>query len=116
MQNEAFIFRPMQRSDIDSAMKLSDGEGWNQTEKDWQLFLENDGDICMVAESNNRVIGTTTAINYSNHVAWIGMVLVNKEYRGKGISKSLLNRVLKKLERCKSIKLDATPHGQQVYS
>ena len=115
MQNETFILRSMRPGDIDSAMKLSGAESWNQTKKDWQLFLENDGNICLVAESGNMVVGTTTAINYSNHVAWIGMVLVDKDYRGRGISTALLTHVLKKLERCKSIKLDATPAGQQVY-
>ena len=115
MQNETFIVRSMQPGDIDAAMKLSGAESWNQTKKDWQLFLEDDGNICLVAESGNIVVGTTTAINYSNHVAWIGMVLVDKDYRGRGISKALLTRILKKLERCKSIKLDATPAGQQVY-
>ncbi len=69
----------------------------------------------MVAECDNKVIGTTTAINYSNQVAWISMVLVDKEYRGQGVSKSLLATIFKKLESCKSIKLDATPAGQQVY-
>ena len=62
-----------------------------------------------------KIIGTTTAINYSNQVAWIGMVLVDKEYRGHGVSKLLLTDILKKLDSCKSIKLDATPEGQQVY-
>ncbi len=115
MQSGPFIFRSMQPGDIESALKLSEAEGWNQTSNDWQLFLENEGNICMVAESDHKVVGTTTAINYSNQVAWIGMVLVDKEYRGRGISKSLLTRVLRKLERCKSIKLDATPLGQNVY-
>ena len=115
MIKTAFILRPMELSDIGSTMKLSNAEGWNQTEKDWRLFMENDSNICMVAESGNKVAGTTTAINYSNHVAWIGMVLVDQEHRGRGISTSLLTHVLKKLEHCKSIKLDATPAGQKVY-
>ena len=105
----------MKPGDLGRAMALSTAEGWNQTEKDWKLFLENDGNICIVAESDSKVVGTTTAINYSNHIAWIGMVLVDKDYRGRGISKALLTSVLKNLERCKSIKLDATPAGQQVY-
>ena len=105
----------MEPSDIRDAMKLSNAEGWNQTENDWKLLIEIPENVCMVAECGNRVIGTTTAINYSNQVAWIGMVLVDKEYRGQGISKSLLTDVFKKLESCKSVKLDATPAGQQVY-
>ena len=115
MQETTFILRPMKLNDISEAMKLSMAEGWNQTEKDWKLFVENPGSVCMVAECDNKVIGTTTTINYSNQVAWIGMVLVDKEYRGHGVSKSLLAAIFKNLESCKSIKLDATPAGQQVY-
>ena len=115
MRKTDFILRPMQLSDIGDAMILSNAEGWNQTVKDWKLLIENPENVCMVAEYDNKVIGTTTAINYSNQVAWIGMVLVGKEYRGQGISKSLLTDVFKKLESCKSIKLDATPAGQKVY-
>lgn len=115
MQKTAFILRPMELSDIGSAMKLSNAESWNQTEKDWKLLVENPDNVCLVAECGNKVIGTTTAINYSNQIAWIGMVLVDKEYRGQGVSKSLLTKIFKKLEFCKSVKLDATLQGQQVY-
>jgi len=96
-------------------MKLSDAEGWNQTEKDWKLLIEGCENICLLAENGKQIIGTTTAINYSNQIAWIGMLLVAAEYRRQGVSKSLLTNILKKLEGCKSIKLDATPEGQQVY-
>lgn len=37
MRKLAFILRPMELSDIGSAMKLSNAEGWNQTEKDWKF-------------------------------------------------------------------------------
>jgi len=40
---------------------------------------------------------------------------VAKEYRGQGVSKLLLTNILKQLESFASIKLDATPAGQQVY-
>ncbi|HKH60680.1 MAG TPA: GNAT family N-acetyltransferase [Flavitalea sp.] len=110
-----FKLRQMQISDIGSAMKLSTAEGWNQTEKDWQLFIENRENACLVAESDKKVIATTTAINYSNRIAWIAMVLVDKEYRGRGVSKMLLEAILDKLQHCESIKLDATPAGRQVY-
>jgi len=115
MNLAAFILRPMQLSDIESGMKLSNAEGWNQTEKDWRLLIGNPENVCMLAEYDKKIIGTTAAINYSNQVAWICMVLVDREYRGHGVSKLLLNNILKKLESCKCVKLDATPEGQRVY-
>src|SRR6266487_5380214 len=115
MKNTSVSLRPMELNDIENAMKLSNAEGWNQTEKDWKLLIENPQNTCLIAEIDSKVIGTTTAINYSNEVAWIGMVLVDKEYRGLGVSKLLIENILKKLESCKSVKLDATPVGQQVY-
>lgn len=115
MEKTAFIVRQMEAGDIAGGMKLSGAEGWNQTEKDWKLFIENPSNVCMLAEHDKKIIGTTTAINYSNQVAWIGMVLVDKEYRGQGVSKSLLTAVFEKLVSCKSIKLDATVDGQRVY-
>jgi GNAT superfamily N-acetyltransferase len=105
----------MRPGDIVYAMKLSNAEGWNQTEKDWELLLENPENVCLLAESNKKIIGTTTAMNYANQIAWIGMVLVNKEWRGQGVSKLLLTNILKKLESFATIKLDATPAGQRVY-
>jgi ribosomal protein S18 acetylase RimI-like enzyme len=105
----------MQPGDVDSAIKLSTAEGWNQTEKDWKLFIETPGNVSLVAEADNKVIGTTTVMNYSNTVAWIAMVLVDREYRGRGVSKALLENTLEKLEQCASIKLDATAAGQGLY-
>lgn len=116
MINEPFTLRPMQLSDISCAMQLSVAEGWNQTESDWNLFIEHPQNICLVAVAGKKVIGTTAAINYSNAVEWIGMVLVDKAYRGIGVSTLLMKSILKKSTSFKSIKLDATPAGQAVYS
>jgi hypothetical protein len=102
-------------SDVADAMKLSDAEGWNQTKKDWKLLIEGPENICLLAESGKKIIGTTTAINYANQIAWIGMVLVAREYRRQGVSNSLLTNILKRVDGCKTIKLDATPAGQHVY-
>jgi hypothetical protein len=74
MTKTTFIVRPMELNDIESGMRLSRAEGWNQTEKEWKLLIENPENVCMAAEWDNKVVGTTTAINYSNKVAWIGMI------------------------------------------
>lgn len=102
-------------NDLDQALSLSNAEGWNQTEKDWRLLLENPLNTCLVAEHNNKIAGTATAINHSNEVAWIGMVLVDKSLRGQGAGKMLLKYIIDALKHIKSIKLDATPAGQPLY-
>lgn len=113
--NFTFRIRPMITNDLRQAISLSNSEGWNQTEKDWKLLLENSLNICIVAEYNNNVIGTTTALKHSNQVAWIGMVLVDKSFRGRGVGKMLLTNIIGALKNVESIKLDATPEGLPLY-
>jgi len=112
---ELLKIRKLLTKDIDKAMELVWAESWNQTCNDWNMFIEGALNICLAAEICGKLVATATAINYSNKVAWIGMVLVNKENRGKGISIVLLNALFKELKSCPSIKLDATPAGQHVY-
>ena len=112
---EDMTIRSMSMNDIEGGMRLSKAEGWNHAENDWRLFIANPDNVCLLAESENKIVGTTTAINYANDEAWIGMVLVDKNYRGLGISKALLSRMLEKLASFRSLKLDATAAGQPVY-
>lgn len=105
--------RPLQTDDMKAAMELSATEGWNQTAQDWKFLLEDPQNISVAAVAGDKVVGTTVALNYNGQLAWIGMVLVNKAYRGKGISKFLLQHVF---ESCKAaMKLDATALGEPVY-
>jgi ribosomal protein S18 acetylase RimI-like enzyme len=114
-ENSHIELRSLQLNDIVDCMLLSGTEGWNQTEKDWQLLKDNPHNICLVAESNNHIIGTATAMNYSDEIVWIGMMLVDRAFRGRGISKMLLSGLLSQLDSFRSVKLDATPAGLPVY-
>jgi GNAT superfamily N-acetyltransferase len=114
-ENPAIEIRQMHPDDIGKCLLLSAAEHWNQTETDWKILIYGPHNHCLVAESENRIVGTATAMNYSNIVAWIGMVLVDKDYRGKGIAKTLVSSLLNLLKSCRSVKLDATSAGQPVY-
>jgi GNAT superfamily N-acetyltransferase len=107
--------RPMGHLDLEAAMELKNAEGWNQTLSDWELFMENSPESCLVATHEDKVVGTVTGIIYENKVAWIGMMLVNKAYRGQGVSKKLMSTVIQSLHAAASVKLDATPAGYPVY-
>jgi predicted GNAT family N-acyltransferase len=114
-ESRSFIIRPMRTDDVGKALDLSMNEGWNQTLKDWELLLHNPDNVCIVAEKDQRVAGTATALNHGNKVAWIGMVLVDKSLRGQGAGKMLLESIIEKLRNVESLKLDATPAGEPLY-
>lgn len=115
MRPTSVEIKKMTLGDVEDAMQLVLSEGWNQTKDDWDLLINGSQNICLVAKIEGKLVATATAMNYSNKVAWIGMVLVSKENRGKGMSKVLLNSLFEGLKSCQSIKLDATPAGQSVY-
>jgi len=48
---------------------------------DWERFLITSPRGCFVMEDSNNVVGTAATICYENRFAWIGMVLVDPEYR-----------------------------------
>lgn len=107
--------RKMKLSDMDGLMKLKDEEGWNQLEKDWALLITYKESCNLVAVMDNRILGSVTALNYASRLAWIGMMLVDKDHRGRGIGKRLMLAVMDGLKGCESIKLDATPAGRPLY-
>lgn len=107
--------RQMKPTDMAALMQIKNSENWNQTEEDWLFLMKANPRLCLVAVFENQVIGTVTAINYQNKVAWIGMMLVARDFRGKGVSSLLLNTIIDKLKPCSSIKLDATLVGVPIY-
>lgn len=115
MNDLNFLVRPMLLTDLKPAMDLAKIEGWNQTVKDWMILVDNPLNTCLVAEYNSKIIGTATVINYSDLAGWIGMVLVDKDFRRQGVGRTLVTKILDKVHGFKSVKLDATPAGQPVY-
>ena len=109
--------RLLNRSDIAAGMVLKDFAGWNQTLADWERFLRASPTGCFAAEVDGKVVGTSTTIVYEGRFAWIGMVLVDPEYRSRGIGTRLLERAVEHLDelRVPTIKLDATPQGKPIY-
>jgi len=109
--------RVMTEQDIPAGLRLNTLAGWNQTAVDWRRFLDNSPDGCFVMEQGKRVVGTATTISYEDRFAWIGMVLVDPEFRKRGIGTQLLKKTVEYLDqrRVPTMKLDATPLGKPLY-
>jgi len=109
--------RTMTMADISAGLRLNQVAGWNQTAADWERFLIASPEGCFVAELEGQVCGTVTTITYENRFAWVGMVLVDPQHRGKGIGTRLLHAAIEHLDgrKLSTIKLDATPQGKPLY-
>lgn len=118
MRDVAPTLRLMQEQDLDRADLLRQSAGWNQQIADWLRLIRYQPHGCFVAEHQERILGTVTTTSYGNKLAWIGMMLVDVEYRRKGIGTALMQRALAHLRieaPVACIKLDATPAGRPVY-
>ena len=102
--------------DLRLGLRLSRQAGWNQTESDWLRFMNTEPEGCFVAELNGYSVGTTTICIFEN-VAWIAMVLVDKDARGQGVGTKLLKHSLDYLDgrKVETVRLDATRLGQPIY-
>jgi GNAT superfamily N-acetyltransferase len=109
--------RPLEFSDIIFADAIRAAAGWNQTPQDWQRFLTLSPEGCFLAECDGSKAGTATTLIYGGEVGWIGMVLVHPDFRRRGIGTALLTHCIEYLrsKAIRSIKLDATPAGREVY-
>jgi GNAT superfamily N-acetyltransferase len=113
----AMNLRTMTSDDIPAGMRLKGLAGWNQTPADWRCFLEGSPQGCFAAEIEGKLVGTAATIVYEQRFAWIGMVLVDPEFRGRGIGTRLLERTVEHLDGIgiATMKLDATPAGRPIY-
>jgi len=104
-------------ADIEEAFRLALAEGWNQTRDDWLRLLKHQPKGCFGAYCGERLVGTVTTSLYGNQLGWLGMMLVEREYRGRGIGGQLIAAALAyaRGEGISTIKLDATPVGQPLY-
>ncbi len=109
--------RRMTIDDLPLGLGLSRQAGWNQTESDWRRFMSMEPEGCFVAEFNGSPAGTTTTCVFGHQVAWIAMVLVDKNVRGRGIGTTLLKHALDYLSarKIETVRLDATPAGRPIY-
>ena len=104
--------RDMQESDIDFAKSLTDGENWGNSIEDWKRLMKIS--IPLIAVDGEQPLGVTTAFDYGN-LGMIGNVVVSSESRGKGVGKILLKEAMKRLESCKSVRVQSRMEVSSFY-
>lgn len=105
----------MTKADVDEGLRLCRASRWNQIGRDWVQFLDLDPGGAMVACRGDRVVGSVATVRYRPDLAWVAMVLVEPEERGRGIGRALLQQGLALVADVPVVGLDATPAGRPLY-
>jgi GNAT superfamily N-acetyltransferase len=106
--------RPLRADEIGAAQALVAEAGWNQTERDWQIFLDH-GAVRAIRTRDGDVVATAATLPYRGF-GWISMVLVTTAWRRQGLASMLLRGAIDDLVAAGLIPvLDATPAGRDVY-
>lgn len=105
----------LDESEVPAMLALSAEAGWNQTEDDWRIFLQQGRVFACRGETGGRPVATAAILPYGNF-AWISMVLVTASWRQKGLGTHLLRHCIAELQTLGCVPyLDATPAGENVY-
>jgi GNAT superfamily N-acetyltransferase len=108
-------FRDLTAAEVPAGLALCRRIGWNQTEADWRALLEPPS-VFRAAELGGRVVGTAGAVGYGRDLAWVCMVIVDPDARGRGLASRLVADVLDRVSGFAVVGLDATPQGRPVYA
>lgn len=102
---------------VDAATQISTSVGWNQTEADWRRLLELFPTTCFGGWVDDSLVATSTLATYDDRVGWIGMVLVDDQYRHRGYGSSIFETALETGQSAglETIGLDATDAGRNIY-
>jgi GNAT superfamily N-acetyltransferase len=112
------LLRNFTANDLPALMSLSSQANWNQTEEDWLRISQLEPEGCFGLEADGRLAATATTYCYGEDLAWIGMVLTDPAYRGRGFARALMEEAMAFARRrgVRWMKLDATDMGRPLYS
>ena len=98
---------------IEGAVALSRQENWPHRPQDWQMALQlSSGAVAL--DDQGRVTGTILVTLYGTDCAMINMVIVDRNVRGKGLGRRLMEQAFD-LAGGRPLRLVATADGMPLY-
>lgn len=113
MQQGEMKIQDFGQDHIEGAVALSRQENWPHRPQDWQMALQvSSGAVAL--DEQGRVTGTILVTPYGVDCAMINMVIVDRNVRGKGLGRRLMDQALA-LAGDRPLRLVATTDGMPLY-
>jgi len=112
----ALPIRPISDADVAFSAQLNADENWTDTLWDIKRLMRCEPKGCLIAELCGRPVGQILSISYGK-LGWIGVLIVLREHRGKGIGSALVRRAIAYLKESgvETIELEAAPGAVSLY-
>ena len=104
----------MRREEVEFAVEMAAGEGWNPGIHDGEIFYETDPDGFFIAEIEGKPIGCASAVAYDDSFGFLGLYVVKPEFREKGVGVKLTEKCLEHLGN-RNIGLDGVVENEKKY-
>ncbi|PAE87444.1 GNAT family N-acetyltransferase [Shouchella clausii] len=102
------------KCDVPGLIELSASVGWDYDENEIGTVLSS-GKIFGHKNAEGKIVSSAAIIPYDTSLASIGMVIVNKNYRGMGLGKETTKKCIESVSKDTAIILIATEEGKPIY-
>ena len=85
---------PMRQHDLSFAVRLANQEKWATPRSDFERILWLNPRGSFLALEGKARIGMITTVAFGEDLAWIGNVIVDKQFRGRHIGKTLVEHAV----------------------
>lgn len=108
--------RTLRPGEVAFLKHLVDAEGWSTTRDELERLLAYEPGGCFLARVEGVPAGTVTSTRYGR-LGWIGFLIVEPRFRGRGAGEALMRAALASLEEggVHTVRLDATAAGEPLY-
>jgi GNAT superfamily N-acetyltransferase len=108
--------RCFEKRDIPFALAQTEREGWDSTAESFEIHLAHDPEGCFLATVGDIPAGIVAATRFRD-TGWIGELIVDPDYRGRGMGTLLMEHAVGFLEASGlgTLRLEADPAGIPIY-
>lgn len=111
----SFVIKQAGLREIETALGWAKAEGWNPGLADAASFYAADASGFFVGEWEGRMVASIAAVKYGEAFAFVGLYIVQPEFRGRGLGLATWERAMASLGG-RNVGLDGVIERQAAYS